>query len=153
MINNKIQEHHREKTAFVYLRQSTMGQVRYNQESTERQYALKEKALDLGWPLSRIRVLDRDLGISGTQMSNREDFKSLVAAVSMNQVGAVFALEASRLAQVAGNLRPDRHSHHRRRRMLQPRRFQRSAPFGTQRHHVTGRASFYSRPPPRWQAQ
>jgi len=99
MISNKIQEQHFEKMALVYLRQSTMGQVRHHQESTERQYALKEKALGLGWPLERIRVLDRDLGISGTQMSNREDFKSLVASVSMNQVGAVFALEASRLSR------------------------------------------------------
>ena len=99
MITAKIQEHHREKTALVYLRQSTMGQVRHNPESTERQYALKEKALGLGWPLARIQILDRDLGISGAQMSNREDFKTLVAAVSMNQVGAVFALEASRLSR------------------------------------------------------
>jgi len=96
---SKIQPHHQEKKAYVYLRQSTMGQVRYHQESTERQYALKDKALQLGWHHQMIRVLDGDLGISGTQSHNREDFKTLVADVSMNKVGAVFALEASRLSR------------------------------------------------------
>ena len=95
----KIQDYHREKTAYVYLRQSTMGQLIHHQESTERQYAFKNRAIEYGWPQERIRVLDGDLGISGTQMSNREDFKSLVADVSMNKVGAVFALEASRLSR------------------------------------------------------
>lgn len=96
---SKVQDEHREKTAYVYLRQSTMGQVRHHQESTERQYALKDKALNLGWTQDKIQIVDRDLGISGTQMSNREGFKALVADVSMNKVGAVFALEASRLSR------------------------------------------------------
>ena len=96
---SKIQSHHQEKKAYVYLRQSTMAQVRHNQESTERQYALKEKAQQLGWPLQMIQILDGDLAISGTQSHNREDFKTLVADVSMNKVGAVFALEASRLSR------------------------------------------------------
>lgn len=85
--------------AYVYLRQSSMGQVRNNRESTQRQYALKGKAEKMGWPPQRIRVLDRDLGVSGTDITNREDFKLLVADVSMNRVGAVFALEASRLSR------------------------------------------------------
>jgi DNA invertase Pin-like site-specific DNA recombinase len=96
---SKIQAHHRLKQAYIYLRQSTMGQVRYNQESTERQYALKDKALQLGWLTSRIKILDGDLGISGAESTKREDFKTLVADVSMNKVGAVFALEASRLSR------------------------------------------------------
>ena len=96
---SKIQNHHREKSAYIYLRQSTMGQVRHHQESTERQYALKERAIELGWTPGMIRVIDSDLGISGTQMSNREGFKTLVAEVSLKQVGAVFALEASRLSR------------------------------------------------------
>jgi len=96
---SKIQNHHREKPAYIYLRQSTMGQVRHHQESTERQYALKERALELGWTQGMIRVIDSDLGISGTQMGNREGFKTLVAEVSLKQVGAVFALEASRLSR------------------------------------------------------
>src|SRR5271170_1300655 len=93
---SKIQSHHHQKMAYVYLRQSTMGQVRHHQESTARQYALKDRALNLGWQSDKIRVLDQDLGFSGTQTNNREDFKMLVADVSMGKVGAVFALEASR---------------------------------------------------------
>jgi DNA invertase Pin-like site-specific DNA recombinase len=98
-MNPKIKEHHRSKPAYIYLRQSTPSQVRHHQESTERQYALREKALELGWSESLIRTLDRDLGKTGTEMARREDFKTLVAEVSMGQVGAVFALEVSRLAR------------------------------------------------------
>jgi DNA invertase Pin-like site-specific DNA recombinase len=96
---SKIEERHRQKPAYIYIRQSTMGQVRHHQESTQRQYALREKALELGWTPTTIRVLDGDLGLSGTQASQRRDFKTLVADVSMGQIGAVFALEASRLAR------------------------------------------------------
>jgi DNA invertase Pin-like site-specific DNA recombinase len=98
-MNTKITEHHHSKPAYIYIRQSTLAQVRHHQESTERQYALKDKALALGWPETAIRTLDRDLGQSGAQMAGREDFKTLVADVSMGQVGAVFALEVSRLAR------------------------------------------------------
>ena len=98
-MNPKIAEHHRSRPAYIYLRQSTPGQVRHHQESTERQYALREKALELGWNQALIRTLDRDLGKTGTEMSGREDFKTLVADVSMGHVGAVFALEVSRLAR------------------------------------------------------
>lgn len=96
---SKIQDYHREKAAYVYLRQSTMSQVIHHRESTERQYALKDRAMELGWPVERIKILDGDLGISGTQMNNREDFKILVADVSLEKVGAVLALEASRLSR------------------------------------------------------
>ena len=98
-MNPKIREHHRSKPAYIYVRQSTNAQVLHHQESTERQYALREMALKLGWSESRIRTLDRDLGMTGTAMTKREDFKTLVADVSMGQVGAVFALEVSRLAR------------------------------------------------------
>ena len=98
-MNTKISEAHHRKPAYIYVRQSTLAQVRHHRESTERQYALREKALTLGWPETAIRTLDRDLGLSGAQMSGREDFKTLVADVSMGQVGAVFALEVSRLAR------------------------------------------------------
>lgn len=98
-MNPQITENHRSKAAYVYVRQSTLAQVRHHQESTERQYALREKALELGWSEPAIRILDRDLGMSGAQATGREDFKTLVAEVSMGQVGAVFALEVSRLAR------------------------------------------------------
>ena len=97
--HHKITEQHLRQKAYVYIRQSTMGQVLNHQESTSRQYALKDKALSLGWPEREIRTLDGDLGISGTQSVNREDFKTLLADVSLGEVGAVLALEASRLAR------------------------------------------------------
>jgi len=95
----KIKPAHLQKPAYIYIRQSTMAQVRHHQESTERQYALRDKAMALGWPSERIRILDRDLGISGAQVNGREDFQTLVADVSMRKVGAVFSLEASRLSR------------------------------------------------------
>jgi DNA invertase Pin-like site-specific DNA recombinase len=96
---SKIAERHLSRDACIYIRQSTMGQVRFNQESTERQYNLKSKAEHLGWSQERIRILDRDLGQSGARMTHREDFKALVSEVAMGQVGAIFSLEASRLAR------------------------------------------------------
>jgi DNA invertase Pin-like site-specific DNA recombinase len=98
-MNTSISEQHLSKTAYVYVRQSTLAQVRHHQESTERQYALRTKALELGWSNPLVQILDRDLGKSGAQITGREDFKTLIAEVSMGQVGAVFALEVSRLAR------------------------------------------------------
>src|SRR3954468_5134220 len=98
-MNTAINEQQLSKTAYVYVRQSTMGQVRHHQESTERQYALRQKALELGWSEATIRTLDRDLGQSGAQMTGREDFQTLVSEIALGQVGAVFALEVSRLAR------------------------------------------------------
>ncbi len=95
----QITPQHHNRPAYIYVRQSTLAQVRHHQQSTERQYALREKALALGWNKTSIRTLDRDLGLSGAQSAQREDFKTLVADVSMGQVGAVFALEVSRLAR------------------------------------------------------
>src|SRR3954449_10210670 len=96
----KIADHHLNRQACIYLRQSTPGQVRFNRESTERQYQLGTKARELGWPPERIRILDRDLGQSSS--TARDDFKTLVNDVAMGQVGAVFALEASRAPANSG---------------------------------------------------
>src|SRR5262249_16129487 len=87
------------RQAYVYVLQSTRGQVRFHEESTERQYNLLSKAALLGWRQDQIRTLDRDLGQSGTTTTNREDFKVLVGDVAMGRVGAIFCLEASRLAR------------------------------------------------------
>ena len=95
----KIKDHHRARPAYIYLRQSTQGQLRHHQESTERQYALRERALARDWPPAMIQVLDGDLGLSGAHSQHREDFKTLVADVSMGKVGALFALEVSRMAR------------------------------------------------------
>src|SRR5258708_4926444 len=98
-MNCKITPQHLNRPAYIYVRQSTNAQVLHHQESTERQYALRTMALEMGWSESAIRTLDRDLGMTGTEMTRREDFKTLVADVSMGQVGAGFALEVSRLGR------------------------------------------------------
>lgn len=96
---SKVQEEHLARPAYIYIRQSTPSQVLHHQESTERQYALHDKAEQMQWAPARIQILDRDLGQSGQHTTHREDFKRLVTDVSMGRVGAVFALEASRLAR------------------------------------------------------
>ncbi len=98
-MTEKITPQHLQQTAYVYVRQSSMGQVRHHRESTERQYALHDRARGLGWLPSRIKVLDGDLGCSGASTTDRTDFKTLVADVSLGNAGAVLALEASRLAR------------------------------------------------------
>ena len=80
-MNSKITVQHRQKLACVYVRQSSLQQVLHNQQSTERQYALREKAAQLGWPPGNVQVLDGDLGVSGAHTTGREDFKKLVADV------------------------------------------------------------------------
>ena len=98
-MNHKIQSFHQQRIAYIYLRQSTMHQVMHNLESTDRQYALKQKALEYGWDATNIRILDGDLGQSGSNTTRRKAFKLLVAEVSMDKVGAIFVLEASRLSR------------------------------------------------------
>lgn len=100
----KVRLEHLNRDALIYVRQSTMAQVRFNQESTQRQYALQEKALSLGWPEGRIRVIDGDLGISGSGRAKRPGFAQLVTSVSLGEVGAVFGLEISRLARSSADL-------------------------------------------------
>lgn len=96
---SKIADRHLSRQACIYIRQSTLAQVRSNQESTDRQYNLLNKARSLGWNPEQIRILDRDLGQSGAAATKRADFKTLVGDVAMGQIGAIFALEASRLAR------------------------------------------------------
>src|SRR5438045_9626066 len=98
-MNPKITEHHRNKPAYIYLRQSTPGQVGHHRESTERQYALRGKALELGWSEPAIRIFDRVLGMSGAQATRRQDCMTLVAEDSMRQAGVAFALAVSRPAR------------------------------------------------------
>jgi DNA invertase Pin-like site-specific DNA recombinase len=93
-----------ERAAIVYVRQSTLMQVREHTESTARQYGLAELAARLGWPAGGIEVIDADLGLSGRSASYREGFKQLVARVCLGEVGAVFGLEVSRLARSNADL-------------------------------------------------
>lgn len=98
-MNRKIGKTHLERRAMVYLRQSTPHQVESNRESTIRQYALADRARELGWDNSLIQILDSDLGKSGQTTTGREDFHRLMAAVGLGEVGAVLALEASRFSR------------------------------------------------------
>src|SRR3954465_2208243 len=99
MTDGKITAVHRRRRAVVYVRQSTPGQVERNVESTARQYALRERAIELGWPAEQVVVVDEDLGRSGASSDGRFGFKELVADVGLGQVGLVLALETSRLAR------------------------------------------------------
>jgi DNA invertase Pin-like site-specific DNA recombinase len=115
---SKIDTHHLVRTAYIYVRQSTMAQVQHNQESQRRQYGLRERARVLGW--RDVTVVDDDLGRSGGGVA-RPGFDRLLTAVGRGEVGAVFAIEASRLARngarlahSTGILRHRRHLDHRR---------------------------------------
>ncbi|MCY1076304.1 recombinase family protein [Archangium lansingense] len=90
---------HLERQAVVYLRQSTLRQVHEHHESTARQYALQQRALELGWPAERIEIIDEDLGQSGSSSIGRTGFQRLAEQVAYGRVGAIFALEISRLAR------------------------------------------------------
>lgn len=96
-MSDKINERHLNRSAVVYIRQSTLQQVRNNTESGRRQYALEGRAKELGF--KTVLVIDEDLGISGTGSRERPGFARLLAAVCNGEIGAVFALEASRLAR------------------------------------------------------
>lgn len=96
--HQKITAGHLARLAYLYVRQSTLRQVLENTESTKRQYALRERAVALGWPSDRVVVIDRDQGRSGAD-SDREGFQQLVAAVGLGEVGVVLGLEVSRLAR------------------------------------------------------
>ena len=94
-----VQARHLERLALVYVRQSTLAQVRENRESTRLQYALEQRAEELGWPRDRIRVIDEDLGVSGAGEERRSGFARLVLEVARGKVGAVFGLDASRFSR------------------------------------------------------
>ena len=96
---SKIKPAHRQRGAFVYIRQSTAAQVEHNRESTARQYALLDRAIELGWPREQVTVVDEDLGLSGSGADKRSGFARLIAAVAMRLVGIVLGLEVSRLAR------------------------------------------------------
>jgi DNA invertase Pin-like site-specific DNA recombinase len=97
--HSKITAAHLRRRALVYVRQSTTAQVEYNRESTERQYRLAEHAVELGWAREQIRVLDQDLGVSGSGLAERAGFTHMTAEVALGHVGLVLGLEVSRLAR------------------------------------------------------
>ena len=99
-----ITRRHLDRLAMIYVRQSTLTQVREHTESTARQYALTETAQRLGWDPSRIYTIDADLGLSARTASGRVGFKELVSRVCLGEVGAIFGLEVSRLARSSADL-------------------------------------------------
>ena len=90
---------HRAKLAYVYVRQSSVNQVRQHQESTELQYRLVDRAIGLGWPHERVQVIDEDLGKSGAGGVHRHGFQKLIAEIGLGNAGLVVSLDASRLAR------------------------------------------------------
>jgi len=99
LVSAKIGAMHLGRDAYVYVRQSTLTQLREHTESLLRQYELRERAVALGWDAHQVRVIDADLGRSGADATAREGFKDLVADVGLGRVGIVFGIEVSRLAR------------------------------------------------------
>jgi DNA invertase Pin-like site-specific DNA recombinase len=95
----KVTARHLKRDAYLYVRQSTLRQVVENTESTQRQYALRERAVALGWAAEQVVVIDSDLGQSGASAADRAGFQRLVAEVGLGHVGLVLGLEVSRLAR------------------------------------------------------
>jgi DNA invertase Pin-like site-specific DNA recombinase/predicted DNA-binding transcriptional regulator AlpA/uncharacterized protein YndB with AHSA1/START domain len=96
---SKIKLSHTQRAAYVYIRQSTPGQVEHNRESTARQYALADRACQLGWAKEQVVIIDEDLGLSGSSTDKRSGFARLTSEVALAHVGIVLGLEVSRLAR------------------------------------------------------
>jgi DNA invertase Pin-like site-specific DNA recombinase len=99
----KLRPTHLARQALIYVRQSTLAQVREHTASTARQYDLVQRARDLGWPPEQIVVIDQDQGRSGASATERDGFQQVVATVGLGQAGAVLSLEASRLARASSD--------------------------------------------------
>ena len=97
--SSKVKPHHTQRAAIIYIRQSSPAQVENHRESTARQYALVEKASQLGWAQEQVTVIDEDLGLSGSGWAERSGFARLTAEVALGRVGIVLGLEVSRLAR------------------------------------------------------
>jgi DNA invertase Pin-like site-specific DNA recombinase len=97
--DERVSAAHRAKLAYVYVRQSSVNQVRQHQESTELQYRLVDRAVGLGWPRERVLVIDEDLGKSGAASAGRHGFQRLIAEIGLGNAGLVLSLDASRLAR------------------------------------------------------
>ncbi|MDA3834906.1 MAG: recombinase family protein, partial [Spirochaetales bacterium] len=99
MNNQKIKQTHLQRVAFIYVRQSTAAQVEYNRESTEMQYKLKDRAIDLGWPEQQIQIIDEDLAQSGSSTSQRKGFTRMISDIALGKIGLILSIEVSRVAR------------------------------------------------------
>lgn len=97
--NEKIRPSHLQRLAYIYVRQSTAGQVVRNRESTDRQYKLRHRAIQLGWPEHRVIVLDEDLAQSAAGMEQRGDFEQLITEAALGHAGLILSIEVSRVAR------------------------------------------------------
>ena len=140
--SHKVTASQLKRSAFLYVRQSTPRQVLEHTESTARQYALRKRAVALGWQDDQVITIDSDLGQSGASSADREGFQKLAMEVSMGRAGIVLGLEVSRLARnstdwhrlleicaITDTLILDEDG------ILSPRRFQRSSPVGPEGDH------------------
>src|SRR3954469_15192712 len=96
--SSKIRDRHLDRLAIVYVRQSSPQQVLEHRESRERQYALANHAVALGWPADRVLVIDEDQGQSGRSAEGRPGFQRLLLEVNLDHVGLILGLEMNRLA-------------------------------------------------------
>ncbi|MFN7609631.1 MAG: recombinase family protein [bacterium] len=96
---SKVKPSHSARQAFIYVRQSSVSQVEHNRESTARQYALGDRAQQLGWPKDNIVIIDDDLGLSGSTTNKRSGFARMISEVALGHVGMILGLEVSRLAR------------------------------------------------------
>jgi DNA invertase Pin-like site-specific DNA recombinase len=97
--SSKITSTHLCRRAFIYIRQSSAQQVERNRESTDRQYALVDRAIGLGWRREQVGVFDEDLGISADGIAQRSGFAHMASEIALGRVGIVFGIEVSRLAR------------------------------------------------------
>jgi DNA invertase Pin-like site-specific DNA recombinase len=99
MISELVTTQHLANKAIIYIRQSTPHQTLSNQESLELQYALKQKATELGWPPDNIEIIDTDLGLTGTSTDHREGFKEMLTRVALGQIGIILSYDVTRLSR------------------------------------------------------
>ncbi len=104
--SNLITPHHLARKAIIYIRQSSPHQVLSNQESLRLQYALKDRARELGWHADDVLVIDSDLGLTATSTQHREGFKELLALVTLGQVGIILSFDVTRLARNCSDFYP-----------------------------------------------
>src|ERR1700688_548665 len=97
--HQKVGADHLRRDAFLYVCQSSLRQMFENTESSKRQYALRDRAVSLGWPIDRIHTIDTDQGICGANAETRDGFQHLVTEVALGHAGIVLGLEVSRLAR------------------------------------------------------
>jgi len=97
--HHKLDRRHLERLAIVYVRQSSLRQVKHNQESTRLQYGLRKRAQSLGWHPDRVQVIDDDLGVSGSSIAGRHGFQRLLSEIALDHVGLILGVEMSRLAR------------------------------------------------------